>query len=61
MQKRIQLKYGTATVSEDCSQKTIDALNELAEIAYNMDAKMMRFNGVKIGINPKPQQLTPTK
>jgi hypothetical protein len=32
---RVKLKYGSARVSEDCSQKTIDALNHLSEVVYN--------------------------
>ena len=32
---RVKLKYGSARVSEDCSQKTIDVLNHLSEVVYN--------------------------
>ena len=32
---RVKLKYGSARVSEDCSQETIDALNHLSEVAHN--------------------------
>lgn len=34
--KRIQLNHGTARVDINCPQKTIDALNEIADKAYNM-------------------------
>lgn len=32
---RVKLKYGSARVSEDCSQETIDSLNNLSEVVYN--------------------------
>lgn len=32
---RVKLKYGSARVSEDCSQETIDTLNNLSEVVYN--------------------------
>lgn len=31
---RVKLKYGSARVSEDCSQETIDTLNHLSEVAH---------------------------
>lgn len=34
--KRIKLNHGTATVDENCPQKTIDILNDLSDKAYNM-------------------------
>lgn len=36
LQKRIKLKHGTAIVDVNCSQKTIDILNEISEKAYEM-------------------------
>ena len=37
LQKRIKLKHGTAMVDFNCTQKTIDILNEISEKAYEMD------------------------
>lgn len=35
--KHVLLAHGAiASVSEDCTQETIDALNEMARIAYHM-------------------------
>lgn len=39
MEKRIKLNHGSARVDWDCSQKTIDMLNEMCERAYEMDIK----------------------
>lgn len=33
--KRIKLRYGTASVSNNISPKTIEALNKISEIVYN--------------------------
>ena len=41
-QKRIPLKYGSARVDEDCSQTTIDMLNKMCELAYEMTTKQLK-------------------
>jgi hypothetical protein len=50
-QKRIALKHGSARVDENCSQETIDSLNRLCELAYEMDVKEISANGLKIEVN----------
>ena len=41
-QKRIPLKHGSTRVDEDCSQATIDMLNKMCELAYEMTAKQLK-------------------
>lgn len=43
-QKRIKLNHGTARVDVNCSQKTIDALNEIADRAYDIDSSSENEN-----------------
>ena len=38
--KRIKTIYGSARVSDSCDEKTIQALNKMSELAYNMDFKI---------------------
>lgn len=33
---RVRLKHGSARVAENCSKETIDMLNKMVELAYNM-------------------------
>ncbi len=35
--KRVPLTHGSARVDNDCSQETINALNKMSELIYNMD------------------------
>lgn len=57
-QKRIKINHGYATVSEDCSQETIDMINRLADAAYNFNVKEIQITKAKITINPKQQLKT---
>jgi len=38
-QKRVQLTHGSARVDKDCSQETINALDEISKRAYKMEGK----------------------
>lgn len=37
--KRIKLTHGTARVSDNISEQTIEALNKLSEMAYKLEPK----------------------
>ena len=54
-QKRIFINHGSARVDVDCSQETIDMINKLADIAYNMDLSKVEK------IKPKQNNINKTQ
>lgn len=44
--KRIKLKHGTARVNDNVSEETINALNKLSEVAYNMTPEQCAIHNV---------------
>lgn len=55
--KRIKLKHGTARVDDDCPQETIDFLNKMVQIAYEMDKpRQMKAEKVNIGSELKHKE-----
>jgi hypothetical protein len=56
-QKRIPLKYGSARVDEDCSQTTIDMLNKICELAYEMPTKKLKQPDVVGSLQPIQEQV----
>lgn len=59
--KRIQLKHGTARVSNNASQELIDALNEMSELAYlhNYTTPAMETFGEHIEYGDDSETLIP--
>ena len=45
--KRIPLKHGSAHVSKDVKPETVEALNKMVELAYEMEFKPLRLSFVR--------------
>lgn len=56
-QKRIPLKYGSARVDEDCSPTTIDMLNKMCELAYEMPTGQLNKALIRYQFLPDPELL----
>jgi len=54
--KRVSLTHGTATVDENCSSETIEALNKLSEVAFNGLADN-NYQGCNTQLHPDSQKL----